>query len=132
MANLEKTDIDTGSVIVEAGEFENGLVEFAATDIFAPGTLLARNTSNDKFQLYVKAGVSNGNGIVGAVLTYELERTGAGDVKARVLVSGKVTKERLIIDVDGDDSNIDGEVRDLCRQVSIIPVDVEQLGKFDN
>jgi len=132
MANLVRTVIDNGDVIVERGEFEDGLLEFAGADTFVAGTIIARNTSNDKFQLYVKGGSSNGNGVPVAILVNEEVRTGVGDNPVRLMMDGIVNEKRLVIDADGDNSNVDGAVRDLLRQTGIVPIPVEQLKREDN
>ncbi len=132
MANIEITNNDLGNVIFELIAAEDGLLEFAGTNSFVEGTLIARNTSNDKFQLFAKGGVSNGNGVPVGVLTALTERTGAGDVAVRLAVTAKVIKQRLVIDADGNDSNIDGGVRDQLRQASIWPFDTTQLAQLDN
>ena len=129
MANIETTDIDRGEVALGDNQFEDGL--FNGADVLAKGTIMARDSDSLKFRLFVKGGATNENGIPRAVLTHALT-TVAGDNAIRVLVSGAVKKERLVIDADGDDSNIDGSVRDDLRATGIIPVDTEQLALDDN
>lgn len=128
MSNMEVTDIDIGSLLLETGECEDGLINFSGADVLAAGTILARHSGTLKFQIFAKGGSSNGNGIPKGVLTYEVTATGSGDVAVRVLVEGKVNKNRLVIDADGDDSNIDGAVLDQLRDYKITAVDVQQLG----
>jgi hypothetical protein len=130
--SMTKTTIDNGSVELEGGEFRDELITFAGTDTFAAGTILARDSVSLKLVLFVKGGSTNQNGIPKAVLTYPVSRTGAGDVKGRVLIAGKVNKNRLIIDADGTDANIDAAVIDQLRDYGIDPVDVQQLGALDN
>lgn len=132
MPNLTTTDIDTGRVALGGNHFESGVINFAGADVLAPGTILARHTGTLKYQLYVKGGSSNGNGVPVAVLTHELDVAAAGDVPVRPIVSGPVNKNRLVIDADGDDANIDATVRDLLRSTGIIPQDVSQLSLDDN
>jgi len=132
MANITITNVDLGSVELEGAICRDELVTFAGTDAFVAGTILARSTATDKLVLFVKGGVTNGNGTPKAVLLYDIERTGAGDVKARVCVKGHVNKDRLIIDSDGDDSNIDGAVLDQLRDYGIVASNVQQLADLDN
>ena len=132
MPNIVNTSVDTGSVVVQGDQFEDALVTFGGADTFVEGTILARDSSTLKFVLFEKGGSTNENGIPRAVLTHELVRTGSGDEATRVLTAGKVNQNRLVIDADGDASNIDGAVRDDLRDTSIIPVDVEQLARLDN
>lgn len=130
--NLTITNNDKGSVLLETGEFRDELITFAGADTFAEGTILARDSVSGKLVLFVKGGATNENGIPKAVLTYPVAATGAGDVAARVAISGKFRKERLIIDADGDDSNIDGAVVDQLRDYGLTPVNVTELGIQDN
>lgn len=132
MANIEITNVDTGSVELEGGQFRDDTLTFAGADTFAPGTILARDSVSGKLVLYVKGGVTNENGIPKAVLTYEVTAAGAGDVRVRVLVAGRVNKNRLVIDADGDDSNIDAGVLDRLRDYGITALDAAQLSKLDN
>ena len=49
------------------------------------------------------------------------------------MVAGRVKKERLVIDADGDDSNIGPAVKDQLRDYGgIIALTVEQLAQLDN
>lgn len=67
-----------------------------------------------------------------AVLVSPVSCTLGGSLAARVLVSGEVNKNRLIIDADGNGSNVTDVVMDaLCSQ-GIIPTAVEQLSRLDN
>ncbi len=132
MPNIETTNIDTGSPVTEGKVWEDGLLTFAGADSFPAGTILARNTSTLKFIPYVKGGSSNGNGVPRAIMQYSVSKDGAGDLPVRVLTVGVVNPARLIIDADGDDSNIDGVVRDLLRQTGLACESVEQLARVDN
>jgi hypothetical protein len=85
-----------------------------------------------KYVLFVKGGATNQNGIAKAVLAHRLVNTGAGDLPARVIVKGEVIKERLVIDADGDASNIDRAVIDGLRDYGIQPVSTKQLAVLDN
>lgn len=131
MANITITDIEVASVALRDEEFEDGLVTFAGTDVFAPGTILARDSVSLKYVLFVKGGSTNQNGVPKGVLTYQIDRTGAGDVKARVLVKGTVDKYKLIIDADGTNANVDAAVIDGLRDYGIIVADVKHIAGYD-
>lgn len=232
MANMTITNIDTGCVELEDGEFRDELLTFAAADTFVKGTILARQevvlaitpsavtgTGNGTVTLATvvagstvpKAGnyvlrnteaVTNGgvwrledpNGnvvasglrqtvgagaatafkaaglgftitdgatdfalgdtftlpvvadgklvpyaIAGAggaqvpmaVLTYEVTRASGGNEPVRVLVSGKVKKERLVIDADGSGVNVSSAVLDALKHHSIVALNCFQLGNYD-
>jgi hypothetical protein len=132
MANINITNNDLGSVIFESGEFRDELLTVGGALTMLEGTILARDTTTQKLIAFVKGGSTAGNGVVVAVLTYEIVSTGAGDITMRAMVSGKVRVPRLVIAADGDNSNVDGNVLDDLRQTSIIPVDVGELNILDN
>lgn len=132
MANLTVTNNDIGSVILKNAQFQDDEVTFTGADTLAPGTILARDSVSGKLVIFVKGGVTNENGIPKVVLTHELIAAGAGDLPARVGISGEYRKERLIIDADGDDSNIDDAVKDQLRDFSLVPVNVKELNILDN
>lgn len=66
------------------------------------------------------------------VLTYDVTATGAGDESVRDMVSGKLRAERLIIDADGDASNIDAAILDQLRDYTLVSIDVQELNTLDN
>lgn len=132
MANLTITTNDLNSPILESAEFRDDVIAFAGADVLAPGTILARDSVSLKLVIFVKGGVTNENGIPKVILTYEVTATGAGDIPVRVGVSGKYRKEKLIIDADGDDSNIDAAVIDQLRDYQLTPIDVDELNIADN
>lgn len=125
-------NVDLGSVILKDAEFRDDTITFAGADTFAEGTILARDSVSGNLVLFVKGGAANGNGIPKAVLTYDIVATGAGDLPGRAMVSGQVRKERLIIDSDGDASNIDSVVIDQLRDFGIVALDVNELAILDN
>lgn len=126
------TNVDTGGPLYKDGEFRDDTLTFAGTDTFAAGTILARDSVSGKLVLFAKGGSTNGNGIPKAILTYEVSRTGAGDVAVRACVGGTFRKDKLIIDADGDDSNIDAAVLDQLRDYGIFAEDVTELNTLDN
>ena len=132
MSNINITNNDNGSVILEGGTFRDELLTLAGADDIAEGTILARDSVSGKLVLYVIGGATNENGIPKAVLTYNVSSTGAGDVAVRALMGGKVRKERLIVDADGDGSNITDAILDQLRDYGIESVDVQELGILDN
>lgn len=127
-------NIDNSNVIFRSAQFNhNAEITFAGADTFAAGTILAVDSSTLLYVLFVKGGSTNENGIPKAVLTYELIAAGAGDVGGQqVMIAGSVRKEKLIIDADGDDSNIDQAVIDQLRDYSIIPEFVTDVSELDN
>jgi len=132
MANLTITNNDLGSVILKDAQHADGLLTLAGADTIVDGTILAVDSSSLKYVLFVKGGSTNENGIPKAVLTNEIVSTGAGDVYARPMISGEVRQERLVIDADGDASNVDQAVKDQLRDYSIVAVSVTELNILDN
>lgn len=132
MANITIDKNDVGAILLSEGVFADELLTLAGAGTIKAGTILARSTSTLKMVKFVKGGSSNGNGVPCCVLPYELISTGAADYSVRVLMAGKVSKKRLVIDADGDDTNIDGAVRDQLRDFALVTEDVQQLGLQDN
>ena len=132
MANLVVTNLDQGSVILQEVEARDELLTFAGAGTIIEGTILARDSVSKNLVPFVKGGVTNENGIPKAVISYEVTATGAGDEAIRALVSGKVRTQRLVIDADGDASNVDDDVIDQLRDFSIVSIDVSELNILDN
>ena len=91
----------------------------ATIKTYPVGTLLARNTSTLKLIPFVKGGTSNGNGIINSVLTAELVATAAQDYGVSVMIAGQVDKDLLIINADGNASNVDAAIVDELAKMSI-------------
>lgn len=104
----------------------DGSTDFAAGDFF---TLPV--AADGKLVPFDPAGAGGVQKPV-AVLTYDVTRASAGDEVIRALVKGEVNKDRLVIDVDGDGSNITNAILDQLRDLGITPIDVEQLAELDN
>ncbi len=132
MPNLTITNVDIGNVILQDGQFRDDLLTFAGAATVLEGTILARDSVSLKLVPFVKGGVTNENGIPKAVLTYDVTAAGAGDESIRDMVSGSVRAERLIIDANGDASNVDAAVLDQLRDYSLISIDVQELNILDN
>ena len=132
MSNLTIENIDLGNVILSDGEFHDDLLTFSGAGTVASGTILARDSVSLKLVPFVKGGTTTGNGIPKAVLTYSVTATAAGDVAVRDMVSGSVRANRLIIDADGDNSNVDAAVLDQLRAFSLVTIDIQELNILDN
>lgn len=131
MADPIITNVDIGQIELGGGQFRDELVTFGAAATLAAGTILARDGTSAKLVPFVKGG-SGGEEIPLAVLTYPVTAAEAGDVPVRALVGGVVNGSRLIINADGDDSNIDAVVLDQLRGYAIVADDVKQLAQQDN
>jgi len=129
---LTVTNVNVGNVILRDAEHRDELLTFAGAGTVLEGTILARDSVSLKLVPYVKGGVVNENGIPKAIMTYDVVAAGAGDETVRAMISGVVRKELLIIDADGDGSNIDSVVLDELRDYSMISIDVQELNIQDN
>jgi len=132
MANIEITNNKTRGVVLYEPVFKDETVTAVGADTFAAGTILARDSVSLKLVLFVKGGVTNENGIPKAVLTQDLVFTGAGDLPARPMVEGQVRTGDLIIDADGDATNVDAAVLDQLRDYGIVGLSTTQLAQLDN
>ena len=91
----------------------------AAIKTYPVGTLLARDTSTLKLVPFVKGGSTNGNGIINSVLSAELVASSAQDYNVSVMIAGQVDKDLLIIDADGNASNVDAVIVDELAKMGI-------------
>ncbi len=132
MANLTITNNDVSNVIHSEIEQADGLLVFAGAGTVISGTILARDSVSLKYVIFVKGGGTNENGIPKAVVSYDITAAGAGDVSIRAIVKGNVKLEKLVIDADGDASNVDAAVTDELRDYAIVALSVQELNILDN
>lgn len=129
-SDLRMTVGASSATIFEAGglifTINDGGTDFALGDTFT----LPVVTNSDKLVPFNPAG-AGGAQFPTHILTYEVSRTGAGDVKVRALVKGEVDKNRLIIDVDGSNANVTTTVIQQLRELGIIVTDVQSLSGYD-
>lgn len=130
--NMTVTNCDTGNVILSNTQFDDGLLTFAGAGTVKSGTLLARDSVSGEFVPFVKGGTTNGNGIVKAIMTYDVTATGAGSKSIRPAIAGEFRKERLIIAADGNATNVDAAVLDAMRDYGLVAISVKQLAAYDN
>ena len=130
-ANKVTRNVDSGQIALGAPTFRDELLTFAGDDDIAAGTILARSTVTGNLVLYAIAG-ANGANIPIAVLTYPVSRAAAGDEPVRVLIEGRVNASRLVVDADGDGSNLTNAILDELKASSIVAVPVNQLAQLDN
>lgn len=131
--SMTVTNVDLGNVILQDAKFRDELLTFAAGGTVVEGTILARDSVSGKLVPFVITGTpTNENNVPKAILTYDVTATAAGDVAIRAGVAGGFRKERLVVDADGDDSNITDAILDQLRDYGLVPVDVAELGILDN
>lgn len=130
--NMTVTNNNIASPVMEEGQFKDDTLTFTGADVYVAGTILARDSSTLKLIAFVKGGSTNGNGIPKTILTYDVTATGAGDIAVRVPTSGAFRKEKLVIDADGDDSNVDAAVIDQLRDYGLTATSVVEQNIADN
>lgn len=130
-ANKVTRNVDSGQIALGAPTFRDELLTFGGADEFVAGTILARSTVSGNLVPYAIGG-SNGANIPVAVLTYTVSRASAGDESVRALIEGRVNADRLVVDADGDGSNLTKAIFDELKASSIVAVPVTQLAQLDN
>ncbi len=118
--------LDYGSVVYADPLFEPDTLRFAGTATYAAGTLLGRITASGYLTPFDPASELGPENPV-AVLTYAVSNTGAGEVKARVLIGGVVIKERLVVHGAGDLDDLTPAVLDQIRAAGVTVVSVADL-----
>lgn len=129
-----------GNLTLTVGEgtatvFEAAGLQFTVTDgttDFAVGDGYTLTVAADGKLVPFATDGAGGAQIPKAVLTYDVTATGAGNVAIRDMVSGSVRAERLVIDADGDASNITDAILDQLRDYSLVSIDVQELNILDN
>jgi hypothetical protein len=128
--NIENFDL--AQVFTKKGPMRDDEVTFAGAGTLIAGTILARDSVSKKLIPFVKAGVTNEDGIPKYILHVDLVAAGAGDEPVRVAQSGEVNKTKLIILADGDDSNVDADVLDQLRNYIFAAKDFVDDSELDN
>lgn len=131
MPNLKVTNFDNTQAILEVDQFTFKSVTFtAAKKVYPALTILAVNTTGDKFVPFVK-GASDSTGVAVAVLNEEHDFT-AGDHGIRIAQKAKVLASKLVIDADGDDSNVDAAIIASLNANGITAVVAHDISVLDN
>lgn len=132
MANIEITTNETNGIRIWDPVHADDLVTFGAGGTFVAGTIMARDSVSLELIPFVKGGTTNENGIPKAVLGEDLVADAAGTVSARPLVGGTIRANDLVINADGDASNVDAAVLDQLRDFGLVALSTAQLSEFDN
>lgn len=129
-AYLPQTAGAGAATVFKAGGMQFTITD-GSTDFAAGDTFTITVAADGKLVPYNPAG-AGGEQLPIAVMQYEVTRTSGGNLAVRPIVSGKVNKKRLIIDVDGTGANITAAILDQLRAAGIVAIDVEQLAELDN
>jgi hypothetical protein len=125
--NLVMTVGAGASTVFEAAGLTFTITD-GSTDFAAGDTATLTVTADGKLVPFDPAG-AGGVQLPIAVLTYDVTKAGAGDVKVRALIAGKVNKDRLVIDAGG---TVTASILDQLRGRGIIPISIKQLAQLDN
>lgn len=104
----------------------DGSTDFIVGDKFALAV-----AANGKLVLFATDG-AGGAQFPKAILTVALTVTAGGDFPIAAMVAGKIRKDKLIIDADGDASNVTNAILDQLRDYGIVAVDVNEVMIADN
>lgn len=118
----------------QATVFKVAGLTFTLTDAndFAVGDTFTLTVAADgKLVPFASDGVG-GAQIPAAVLTYEASKASSGNLAVRTLVGGQVRKERLIIDADGTNANVNTTVVEQLREIGIVAISSTELAGLDN
>ena len=103
----------------------------ATTDFIVGDKFSLTVAANGKLVVFATDG-AGGAQYAKTLLPTDLVSASATDYSVRVLIEGEVRKDKLIIDADGDDSNVDMSVRDQLQDFNIAVTDVTEQNKEDN
>ena len=136
MPNIETTRNDPTRFPLANVIYDKKTFTVVSGQTYLEGTLLARDTSTNKYVVFVKGGSTNGNGVPAAVLASEVVATASGDRTEDLALSGRVRKSKLVIHADkalADPSvNIDEAVMTQLRDMMIVALPVSNLMLQDN
>lgn len=114
-------EVDGLSFVITDGANNFEVGDFCTITVAADGKMLP----------YVSTG-AGGVQFPLAVLPDPATREDAGNKAVRVVRKGRVNKNRLVIDADGDATNVNTAVVDALRAAGIIVENVKQLSVLDN
>ena len=115
--------------------FEAGGLSFTVNEggtDFSLGDKFALTVTADGKMVVFAIGGTGGAQIPKAILTVEVVAAGAGDEPIRAMIAGEVRANKLIIDADGDGSNITDAILDQIRDFAIVSTAVTELNILDN
>lgn len=129
--SLTITNNQPKSVALKDTVYQDELLTFTGAATVLAGTILARLTATLKMVPFVIGG-AGGAEVPLMVTNFDIVATGAGDISTRLLISGQVRQEGLIVDADGTGANITRVHIDSLRDVGILAIPVKELNILDN
>jgi hypothetical protein len=129
--SMTTTFYDQGGIVIGNPVYEDGLLSFAGADTFAAGTILSTVgvDANTRYWIPADPTASDGSEILKGILTIASTRTGAGQNSVRVLVGGKVRRDKLLFD---NGEAVTDFVADDLRDFGILALEVDETNILDN
>lgn len=103
----------------------------ASTDFIVGDSFTLPIVASGKLVPYSASGVGGAQFPL-CVLDEEIVATGSGDKKCRPIKQGQVRFSKLVIDADGDNTNVTAAVIDQLQGVGIVVIHSTQLSAQDN
>ena len=116
-----------GATVLEAGGLQFTITDGAA-DFVVGDTATLTVAADGDVVIFAEAG-AGGAQIPSMVLTYDVTATGAEDQAQRAMVSGRVRREKLVIDAGG---TVTDSIVDALRDFGIVAESVDELNIVDN
>jgi len=132
--NMTATNVDAGrKVVLQSGPFRDDTFEATAAKEYPAGTIVARDSVSGRLVPFVAGGTTNENGIPKGALVHAVDASGGtGNFQIRLMESGCLRFQDLIIDADGNNSNVDAAVIDQLRDYGLAVKDVTETNIQDN
>jgi hypothetical protein len=133
MTNPVITNNDRGKVALDLRNSQPDIIlDPGVAKTYLAGTIMAREVSVSKLIPFIKGGTTNENGIPKTVLVCDIVTEGGADIPVEVPTDALVRADKLVIDADGDGSNVDVVVLDGLRDYNIVSQGVTDGSSYDN
>lgn len=123
--SMTVTNQDNGALIIAHHRTRPETFRAGGAATYAVGTLLARNTTDNKLHPFANGG-ANGTGTPIALLLEEVVATGAADFPIDALIYGRVRKDKLVINGQSDLAQLTVARIDALAALGIEIVDVTE------
>lgn len=126
---LEIQNLNTSGVVIADARYADEVVTLPI-GVFVEGTLLAFNTSTNKYVPYDQDVAANGLNSPKAMIKTTVATTAAGDNSLRILLGGRVYINKLVEHGETRQLSEAGKVE--LRKVGILGIDSTQITSLDN
>lgn len=128
MPNIEIQNNKTRGIVLWEPVHEDAVAVFGGAATWPAGSVLGKVTASGKYARFAP-GAADGSEVPIAVLSQDVEATGAGDVPIRPVIAGRVRAGDLVNNVD---AALTAVQIDQLRDYSIIALGTTQLAELDN